>query len=52
MDDIVKAEMINVRDLTARRNGATACLTTGRGDVYHVWLDFDGQPMIEKQTTR
>ena len=49
MDDIVKVQIINVRDLDARRNGPTAELTTGRGDVYHVWIDWDGQPLIEKQ---
>ena len=47
MDKIVKAEMVNIQELTAKHNGPTAQLTTQRGKVYYVWIDFDGVPLIE-----
>ena len=47
MDNFVKAEIVNVAALEASHNGPTAELTTRRGDVYHVWIDHDGAPLIE-----
>ena len=48
MDEIVKAEVINVRALTSAYTGPVAELTTRHGDVYHVWIGGDGQPLIQR----
>ena len=48
MDEFKEAKIINLQALEADHTGPTAELTTQRGAVYHVWIDADGQPLIQR----
>jgi len=47
MDEIAKVELRVDRELASKQSGPFAEITTRHGDVYRVWIAYDGLPSIE-----
>lgn len=47
-DDFIKVELANPTGIAAKNIGQMAMLTTRRGKIYYVWIDYEGMPLIQQ----